>query len=247
MLGDRGAFLNDLIASRPAFDGSTEADQVCTLVDEFLPRGAIDWLEVGAGDGRHLQHSVRTLSNGRTFRVVAVEPAPIGAVPKDVEWLSVPVENYVPDRRFGWVNMRHSAYYMADPVREITRLANAISGTGAVALTHWSRRCILYRLHVAICGEPQTIGCHGVEGIRTALASLPGLELSPIHLFETHLSVDRLSRDPALGAAIYELARRGRTALSGRDPPNKVTDLLAALDRPNVRVNGLLFVRRNAI
>lgn len=243
MAGSGDDFLKDLIASRPAFGGSSEADQVCALVEECLPRGAIDWLEIGAGDGRNLLYSVNTLSKGRTIRVVALEPAAVGKVPDAVEWLQVPAENYVPDRNFDWVNIRHSAYYMVDPVREITRFVQALKEAGRVALVHWSRQCILHRLHVAICGEPQVIACDGVEGIAAALAIVPGLELSPVHLFESRLNLDRLSEDAALCAAIYELARRGRTAVIDDGASKGVVDLLAKLGRPSVRVNGLLLVR----
>lgn len=246
MAGDGSTFLNDLIASRPALIGSTEADQVCALIDEILPHGAIEWLEVGAGNGRNLLRTISMLSNDRCIRAVALEPARVDITPENVEWLHVLVEEYTPDRSFDWVNMRHSAYYLRDPVGEIARLTDSLSKSGVLALTHWSRECILYRLHVAICGGPEQISCDGIEGVANALALTPGLALSPIQLFETRLCIDPMSNDRALAAAIYDLVRRGQPALNGAGPADVITDLLSRLDRPSLRVNGLLIVRRRA-
>jgi hypothetical protein len=105
------------------------------------------------------------LSARRTFRVVALEPAATEVRIDDAKWINLRVEEYHPDIKFDWINVRHSAYYMDDPVAEMGRLTTLLHCGGSIALTHWSRDCVLHRLHVAICGDQGDAGTSGIEDI----------------------------------------------------------------------------------
>lgn len=99
----------------------------------------MSWLEVGAGDGANLKFQLNRLAIGRTIDVVAIEPAAIKPLSlQNVEWITAHVEAYSTDRRFDWINVRHSTYYLSDPIVELTRLGTMLVPGGALALTHWS-------------------------------------------------------------------------------------------------------------
>lgn len=170
--------LDELIAARPAFGGSTEAKELVSVTNRRLREGHIDWLEVGAGDGRNLRYLMSELSARRTFRVVALEPAATEVMIDDATWLNLRVEEYHPGIKFDWINVRHSAYYMDDPVAELGRLTTLLHFGGSVALTHWSRDCVLHRLHVAICGDQGGARVSGIEDIAQQLSEMGGLDLS---------------------------------------------------------------------
>jgi len=237
--------LDELIAARPAFGGSTEAEELVSITHRSLRKGDIDWLEVGAGDGGNLRYLMSELSAGRTFRVIALEPAaPAGRI-EGATWLKLRVEDYRPDRQFDWMNVRHSAYYMDDPVAEMWRLSSSLRPDASIALTHWSRDCVLHRLHVAICGDQVDGPTSGIEDIAQRLMSVGGLDVSDIERTETVLNVEHVAEDDEVASALYELARRGHTPL---DPvanrAERVRDMLAAMPDPGRRLNGVMVIRR---
>ena len=247
MAGDGPNALIDLLAAKPAFGGSTEADHLVKLTDGHLRHGDVDWLEVGAGDGHHLLYQLSRLSARRRFRVVALEPAAVGPELTDgIEWLRIRAEDYGVDRQFDWINLRHSAYYFGDPVSEIARLVARLRGKGALALTHWSGGCVLRRLHLAICGEQDNGGSASIEDLAMALHRHPELRVSAIRHFDTKLCIDQVLGDHAVAEALYELVRRGHPALSPAniDRAATVAGLLQELPDATVRRNGLLLVRR---
>lgn len=236
--------LDELIAARPAFGGSTEAHELASITHRRLRSGDIDWLEVGAGDGRNLRYLMSELSAGRTFRVVALEPAaPAGRI-DGATWLKLRVEDYRPDRQFDWMNVRHSAYYMDDPVAEIGRLSSSLRPNGSIALTHWSRDCVLHRLHVAICGEHVDRPTLGIEDITQQLMSVDRLAVSDIERIGTVLDVAHVAEDDEVASALYELARRGCAPL---DPianrAERVRDMLSAMPDPARRLNGVTVIQ----
>ena len=236
--------LDELIAARPAFGGSTEAEQLALITHQSLRKGNIDWLEVGAGDGRNLRYLLSELSAGRTFRVVALEPAaPAGRI-EGATWFNLRVEDYRPNSQFDWMNVRHSAYYMDDPVAEMGRLSSLLRPDGSIALTHWSRDCVLHRLHVAICGDQVDGPTSGIEEIAQRLTSVGGLAVSNVERLETLLNVENVAEDDKLASALYELARRGRTPLNlVANRAERVRDMLGAMPDPARRLNGVMLIR----
>lgn len=236
-----------MLAARPAFGGSTEAEHLVKFTDRHLRHGDVDWLEIGAGDGRNLAYQLSRLSTHRTFRVVALEPAAGDpAWFHRIEWLRLRAEDYHADRWFHWINMRHSAYYLQDPVSEIVRLVGMLHHEGALALTHWSRECILRRLHAAICGEHSDLATAGVEDLSIALAEHPRLLVSEVLLLDTELCTEQVVGDPVVGEALHDLVCRGRVPLarSGIDRACTVARALRDIPNATVRRNGLVIIRR---
>ncbi len=217
------------------------------LTANHLPLGRIEWLEVGAGDGRNLQFQLEKLSPGRTLIVTALEPAAIRpAMSSEINWLTTKSEDYQNDRPFDWISVRHSAYYIAEPAAELARLVNMLGDGGALALTHWSSNCILRRLHVALCGDRSNVACDGVEKIAALLHRDRRIEVAALSFHDTELDVDRVLADPDLGGALYELARRGHAAdqAAAADPFGTIARLLRGLPNPRQRRNGILILRR---
>lgn len=235
-----------LLTSRPAFGGTTEAIELTALTDTELRKGRVSWLEVGAGDGGNLGFQLDRLTTGRAIDAIVIEPAAVTPLSRqDVEWRTVRVEDYAAERRFDWINVRHSAYYLSDTIRELTRLAGMLAEGGALALTHWSRDCILHRIHRQVCGEPGPMSCAGIEDIAAQLGRDPSLTVSAPVFHESHLDVDRILSDRSLRDALLDLTRRGRPALrwpSGGDP-DVMSSLLRTMPLPGVRRNGIVLVR----
>lgn len=240
--------LDELVAARPAFGGTTEARRLAALTDSYLCQGAVNWLEIGAGDGRNLRFLLAELAAGRRFTVTALEPAGVATDLADVAWLRLRVEDYQPDLIFDWMNLRHSAYYMVDPVGEIARLSSALIPDGAIALTHWSRDCVLSRLHAAICGPPSDQATAGIEDMVLALGEIPGLTIGTTECVETALHAELVERDASVAEALYELARRAKPSIlpsdAQRDRAATIRTLLRALPNPTKRLNGVAIIQR---
>ncbi len=244
-LGDAGA-LGSLLAARPAFGTSTEAESLFQLTERHLRPGVVNWLEVGAGDGRHLLSQVRRLSASREMRVVAIDPEEaIPLMPAGITWLRSRLEDYRPDRQFDWINMRHSGYYVCDLAAQIGRMTNSLSAVGTLALTHWSRDCVLRRLHVRICGERDDLPVAGIEDLGAVLASNLHLTVSAFEQHETDLLVHEITASPAVASAVYSLARRGRPPQRpNHDPVDFIADCLRDLPASATRRNGVMMVRQ---
>lgn len=245
-MDDLDAPLTALLTSRPAFGGTSEAVNLAEFTDALLRKGQVSWLEVGAGDGVNLRFQLDCLAVGRAIDTVAIEPAAVTPSGRhDIEWIKVRVEDYSTDRRFDWINVRHSAYYLRDLIRELARLAGMLKEGGGLALTHWSRSCVLHRIHRHVCGDPGATSCAGIEIIAAQLDLDPHLEVSAPVFHESRLDVDRLLGDRSLRDALLNLARRGRPVLSGvvDYDPDILSSLLRAIPSPNVRRNGLILVR----
>lgn len=240
--------LEELVAARPAFGGTTEAQRLATIADSYLGKGTISWLEIGAGDGRNLRFLLAELAAGRRFKVTALEPAGVETDLADVAWLQSRVEDYQPDTVFDWMNLRHSAYYIVDPISEIARLSSALKFDGAIALTHWSRDCVLSRLHAAICGPPSDQATAGIEDVVFSLGKIPGLAIGTVECVETALHGDLIDRDAAVAEALYELARRRKPSILPSDAQRNraatIRTLLRALHNPMKRLNGVAIIRR---
>jgi hypothetical protein len=236
--------LEDLIAARQAFMGQTEAEECVRLTDGILRRGAVDWLEIGAGDGANLSFQLAYLASGRDIRAVALEPSSAqGAVP-GVLWLRAGAEHYRPDTLFDWISVRHSAYYIPDPVTEIARLAGALSPVGAIALTHWSNDCVLRRLHLALCGDLAECATAGIQQLASALTRDHSLIASSLTVFDSELDVNRVLADALLAEALARLASRGRPLAGDRSElPRRVADALIGAPSTSRR-NGIVFLRR---
>ena len=225
---------------------STEAEALDRLTELNIPEGDLDWLEVGAGDGRNLARQLRRHSHGRRIRTVALEPmADAPAALACVEWRRQPLEEYAPDRAFDWINLRHSAYYVRDAFAEIARIACCLRGGGALALTHWSRRCSLYHLHRAIVGATGGLATACIEDVTAELAKDPRLVVGAVETHDTELLIDDVASDPSLATAVFHLSRRG---IPSRLPPETdsagfVSQALRSWPDARVRSNGLVLIR----
>jgi hypothetical protein len=239
--------LSALLAARIAFGNSTEAERLLEITERALHLGKVDWLEIGAGDGRHLAHQLERLSAKRKIRIVALEPSPYASPdsPRAFTWLSRRVEDYNPDRQFSWVNMRHSAYYLTDPVGQIQRVSTWLSNRGAIALTHWSRNCVLHRLHCKIYGLAPDAGCIAIEDLAAALASDPRLIISDIDYSDTKLLIEKVAGDQKIASAVFELARRGRRSRvpDGTNKADFIVQALHTLPDAAKRRNGIIVVK----
>jgi len=238
-----------LIAARPAFAGTTEHDHLVRAVRGVLPPGPIRWLDVGAGDGHNLIALIQALKRGATFHVTAVEPASnVRASSPDVplSWICARIEEVDLALPFDWVNVRHSAYYFRRPLEELARLTDALCSGGGLSLTHWSRDCVLYRIHRAALDGSPAATCPPFEEIVEAAARPRSLELVSAEVCATLLDVDALHADEGLSAALYDLALRGRVVTKRNSMTERaafVRDLLRADPNPTRRVNGIAVLR----
>jgi SAM-dependent methyltransferase len=246
MVDDFDAPLTALLKSRPAFAGTSEAGDLTELTDAVLQKGQVSWLEVGAGDGANLGFQLDRLVIGRAIDVVAIEPAAVKPSDRrNVKWIRARVEDYATERSFDWINVRHSAYYLDDPIGELTRLAHMLAADGTLALTHWSRDCVLRRIHRHVSAASDSIACAGIEDIAAHLGRNPGLAVSTPVFHDSHLDVDRLLSDRSLRDALLDLVRRGRPKPSGvsDDDSDVLSSLLRTISLPKVRRNGIVLVQ----
>lgn len=238
--------LKALLSSRPAFGQSSEALDLVQLTNTHLRTGTARWLEVGAGDGRNLQFQVDRLAKNRRIVVTALEPAePPLAVVEVHEWLSIKAEDFWTSDRFDWINVRHSGYYLHDPLSEIIRLIGMLTNDGVLALTHWSQHCVLHRLHLELCGGIGSAGCAGIEQLAACLSADARVEQISLSVHDSNLDVPRVLRDEHLSKAIFSLALRGNPARASlaSDQPAAIAQLLMKFRDPSVRRNGILLLR----
>ena len=238
--------LESLLAARPAFGDSTEAEGLFKLTDRHLRPGSVDWLEVGAGDGRHLLLQMQRLSTFRNLCVVAIEPeATASPTAIGVSWLKSRLEDYQPDRQFDWINMRHSGYYIHDLAAQIRRISGSLSAAGMIALTHWSRGCVLRRLHLDICGQRDDLSVACVEELGATLSDKTDLNVLAFEQRKTDLLVHKVVADPTVAVALYNLARRGRPPhYPSHDPVEFIRKWARNLPSGSRRQNSVLLMRR---
>lgn len=224
--------------------GESEAEQLVRLTDAQLRYGDVAWLEVGAGNGRNLRLQIEGLATNRRIRAVAIEPFYAGQSDEAIEWVRVRAEKYEADRRFDWVNVRHSAYYIVNLVAELTRISQWLSRDGSIALTHWSRDCILRRLHVATCGDDEQAATLGIEDLVCCLKATSKFDVSSVTISETALDVSAVLDNTTLAAALFRLTCRGRLRRDTTlDPANQITALLRRSPNNSSRRNGIVIVR----
>jgi hypothetical protein len=249
MIDDELDPLSVLMAARPAFGGTSEAERALALTDAALIRGNVTWLEVGAGDGRHLAFQLERLSSGRRISAIALEPSPhcvVSTVP-NIIWVRQDIESFQPDCLFDWINLRHSLYYIDDPIRQIERLVGFLKVGGALALTHWASACALYRLHRVICGEPG-VATSSIETLAEHLGRFSGAVVSPIEYGDSRLDVNQVASDAHIAEALFELARRGCDSglAAGTDPITFTVETLRTMPNAESRWNGMLIVRKQS-
>jgi hypothetical protein len=175
--------------------------------------------------------------------VTALEPSFADQPEESIRWLQLKVEDYCPDRRFHWINVRHSAYYFRNVISEIARLAESLSPGGMIAITHWASDCILRRLHLEICGHQSREATAGIEDLARRLTESYGLNVSPVTMTETALDVKRASEDATVAAALSRLACRGTPRQHKElDAATEIASLLYRLRNNDRRRNGIMFV-----
>lgn len=239
--------LIDLEDARPSFGRGSDAIELVEEIAHYLKHGDVRWLEVGAGDGWNLRWILSKLRGSRGIQAVALEPASGLPYPQleGVEWLCVPVEKYAPEKRFDWVNIRHSAYYFSDTAAEINRVADMLDDRGGISVTHWSRDCVLYRLHEAICNDSGICPVDAFEELMDKLATIGRLEIARTRLVANQLDREWLRHDLKTASALYNLALRGRPA---RRKPHAeragfVIEFLDCLPDNIGRLNGISILR----
>lgn len=206
--------LADLHGSRPAFGTSSERDMLLRLIDGVLPRRDVSWLEVGAGDGNNLKFLLERLCKDRRIEALAVDP--------DVGFSSIETERFViraqkariedvatSQEVFDFIHVRHSAYYFQEPDALLRRLFEALKPTGAMCLTIWSERCILYKLHGAVRAATDQRS----ENILTAariieIARAFGCSVC-VHGSESAYNTEAFSQAREVALSLVRLAARG--------------------------------------
>ena len=243
-VNDANASLTSLIASRLAFGGTSEAEELVGLADAALKMGDVSWLEVGAGNGANLAFLLDQLAVDRTIDAIAVEPAAFCPPARpDIRWITGRIEDYTTSRTHDWVNVRHSAYYIRDAVSELQRLTRMLAPGGTVALIHWSQDCVLRRVHQLLVADPGDPPCAGVEDLVKWLREDAQLTVSDPIFYETRLDVALVPADRATRDSLRQLLLRGRPERRGVDP-DALSHLLRTMPEPNVRRNGIVFVNR---
>lgn len=242
-----------LAAAKPAFGGDTEAASLLEAVDQRLRYGAVRWLDVGSGDGRNLALMLDRLRPGRQIEAIAVEPA-AQALRRDndgtpnVRWVRSTIESFDTRDRFELINVRQSAYYFADPPRQLTLLSDYLAPKGLLVLTHWSADCVLYGLHRTIC---ESSGCQCSDTIEELCAGLTAsdrFDVSLLGLFESAFDQSRL-QDDLVASAIYDLSRRlcPDQLTSIQDRATFVRAFLTRLSRIPARSNGIVLVQHKSL
>ena len=192
-----------------------------------------------------LQFQLERLSAGREFAVTALEPATVEPVAvADVRWVTSRFEDYHPDCRFDWISVRHSFYYLTDPIAEIARLTGMLTDGGMLALTHWARHCILHKLHVELCGDHGHVACGTIEDIVDAVGH-HGIEHARLSLHDADLDIPRVLADSSLLHALYVLVCRGRPVrpAAAADPRATIARVLKDVRYAKVRKNGILLLQ----
>lgn len=138
--------------AKRAFVGGSDAGMLAHRLENVLPRGHLQWLEVGVGDGNNLQFLLQALSTNRTFDVVGVDPEAVPArLYRHVQRCSIyhcGIEDYeVASHEWDCINARQSLYYFQDPIDSLSRLSKNLSKGGVLAVTVWTRNCCLYKFH----------------------------------------------------------------------------------------------------
>lgn len=243
-----GDVLQALAGSRPAFGNDSEAERIANLLASLVPVGEVHWLEVGAGDGRHLEWLLSKLRGGRQFSTTAIEPArerPPVMIDGILNWLRIRVEDYDSTSRFDWINVRHSAYYFEDVMQRLEALTCLLSKGGLLSITHWSKDCTLFQLHREICGSIAEALCPTFEEIVDYLSAINYLEVVDQSRFSSELR-QMEAVDPPVASALYMLARRDRPVniVTADEQVALVSSFFAGRARALHRINGLLVLRR---
>jgi hypothetical protein len=184
--------------------------------------------------------------NPTAVDITALEPAePPRSVSEVHEWLRTKAEDFRSSDRFDWISVRHSGYYLRDPISEIIRLIGMLTSEGVLVLTHWSQHCVLHRLHLQLCGGLGSAGCAGIEQLAAELSADARAEQVSLSVHDSALDVPRVLRDEHLSRAIFSLALRGNSARPAlaSNPPAAIAQLLKELPDSSVRRNGILLLR----
>jgi SAM-dependent methyltransferase len=111
------------------------------MIDAHLPRGSLEWLDVGVGNGASLTYLLRALSRERRFNVVAIDPqfspAPHSFSGWPISFYQTKLEDLDLEGPYDCINMRQSCYYLDHPADSIVQLADTLSADGIVAITLW--------------------------------------------------------------------------------------------------------------
>lgn len=240
-----------LANSKPAFSGGSERGSLASGLDRLLVRDKIvEWLEVGVGDGKNLTYLLDSVGGSRRLVVTAVDPSPLAVKrvdsPYPVEVVPVGIESFFPGKRYDCINARQSAYYFQDPSNTALTLAGWLSPNGVLAVTLWSRDCVLYRLNGAIArATGQAIGGLCAEDLIRSL-SAEEFEIECHREDCGSLDIERLRLDRSAFQAICALAARKISTIALTE--HQFAELLAGLEGPNraERSNEILFVRRRS-
>ena len=204
--------LEDLHACRPAFGDRSEREPLAACLDEHLPRGRTKWLEVGVGDGVNLAFLMTRLMPGRSFDVVAIDPAPaistMSLAGAEIRILRTGVEDFRSDDRYECINVRQSCYYFDEPASRLRQLGGLLAPDGILTLTVWTKRCALHRLHRKIAedtgGGREDLHSDGM--VREMDAS--GFRVRRRILATAPLSLRTVETDDIVAGAVYRLAAR---------------------------------------
>jgi SAM-dependent methyltransferase len=241
--------LSHLLLSSAAFGGESERAALASVLDAQLPRGDIEWLEVGVGSGANLIYLLRALERERRFHVLAIDPQSSPAAETFAEWPvsfhRTKLEDLELAGPYDCINIRQSCHYLDHPLDSIVRLAHALSAGGIMAVTLWAPDCALLGLHqriaAALGSAERGLMADGI------LEHLPGKKFQVLSRGQVRmaLDIDLIRREATVAAALVGLAARKLdiAGISEDDRAKLARRFFADKDRFS-RVNEIVLVGR---
>ena len=152
---DGWEYLSSLRTLKKTFREGNDGGVVLDTIRANFGPGPVSFLDVGCADGLFVRRAKDLLHlTGIKLSVTAIDPLP-AAVLSTVRQLPVDAvyrtrfEDFSPGAKFDVINVRHSLYYLRDPVRQVARMTDLVKPGGLLTFTLWGRNCDLYRVYGA--------------------------------------------------------------------------------------------------
>ncbi len=152
-------YLSSLRVLKTTFVEGSEGDAVLDAIRTSFEPGVLSFLDVGCADGLFTRRAKDLLNlAGTNLSITAIDPLSAAAlstarqIPHDVVYRTR-FEDFSTEAKFDVINVRHSLYYLRDPMSQVARMTDLLKPGGLLAFTLWGRDCDLYRVYLATRSE----------------------------------------------------------------------------------------------
>lgn len=233
------------------FASLSERSLLAAMLDEYMGRGAVRWLDIGVGDGSNTDYLITALRNRRSFEITSVDPE----VSQDEilcreKWVwkhyQCAAEMFSPDLLQNIVNIRQSLYYFGNWQKELLRMLQFMNHEGVCAITIWNERCLGYRLHAALAKRiHKSPDAPSAEQVISVVRNSE-FRLAASETWAAPVDVEALSDNTNALNALIELAQRRLKVgmLSQREQQALLENVLQENKCAATRSNTILLVVR---